>query len=285
MEKSNQSKSSTPRNPLVSVIVTTKNEAQVLDRLLKSVKTQSYTNTEIIVVDNHSTDSTSGIAKQYTTKVYELGPERSVQRNFGVEKSQGKFVVILDADMQLSEGVIKEAVEKAGNDGKIGAIVIPEESVAQNFWEKVKGFERSFYNLEGDVTTDAARFIRKSVFEKLGGYDEKITGPEDWDLPERISEAGYKIGRIKSVISHHERIPSLLPLVRKKYYYALKSYPYFKKHKISVVSPKTIYLLRPVFYRNWRILLSHPVLSVAMFIMLTLENIAGGMGYLVGRLK
>jgi len=285
MGKGNQTKSSDYREPLVSVVVTTKNEARVLGRLLKSVRAQSYKNIEIIVVDNHSSDSTPKIARKFTSKVYQLGPERSVQRNYGVKRAQGELVLILDADMELSTGVVGEAVELAQGDKTVGAVVIPEESITKSFWERVKAFERSFYNIEGDITTDAARFFAKSVFEKLGGYDEKITGPEDWDLPERAREAGYKIGRIKTKIYHYERIPSLFSLARKKYYYALKSYPYLKKHKISVVSPKTVYFLRPVFYKNWRILLSHPILSTAMFIMLTLENLAGAVGFLIGRLK
>jgi GT2 family glycosyltransferase len=149
----------------------------------------------------------------------------------------------------------------------------------------VKAFERSFYNKEGDELTDAARFFRKDVFLKAGGYDQTITGPEDWDLPETIMEMGYKVGRLKSsFIYHHERIDSLLSVASKKFYYAIKTHRYLKKHKISSFSAKTIFFLRPVFYKNWRKVLSNPILSLAMILMLTLEQFSGALGYFYGRI-
>jgi glycosyltransferase involved in cell wall biosynthesis len=58
-------------NPLVSVIIPTKNSAKTIEKCLKSVKDQTYKNIEIIVVDNFSTDGTYEIAKKYTEKVYQ----------------------------------------------------------------------------------------------------------------------------------------------------------------------------------------------------------------------
>ena len=61
---------------LVSIVITTRNSAQTLCTLLKSIKGQSYKSIEIIVVDNDSTDKTKEIAYRYTRKVYDKGPER-----------------------------------------------------------------------------------------------------------------------------------------------------------------------------------------------------------------
>jgi len=270
---------------LVSVIITTKNEEDVIKRLLESIKNQSYKRIETILVDNNSTDETKNIAKRYSVSMFNYGPERSAQRNYGIKKAKGKLVMILDADMKLSKDVIKECVDEIDKDQSLAAIVIPEKSIGVLFWEKVKSFERSFYNLEGDIYTDAARFFRKKLIEEVGGYDETITGPEDWDLPETVEKRGYKISRIRSLIYHYERIPSIYKLIKKKFYYGLKSHRYLSKQKISIVSPKTIYLLRPVFYKNWKRLISHPILSTSMFILLFLELFAGGLGYSIGRIK
>ena len=75
----------------VSVIVTTKNEEIHIANCLNAIKDQSYPQDliEIVVVDNSSTDKTEEIAKKYTDKVYNFGPERSAQRNFGVKQSGG----------------------------------------------------------------------------------------------------------------------------------------------------------------------------------------------------
>lgn len=271
---------------LVSIIIPTFNEECVITNLLVSIKKQSYKKVEVIVVDDASSDRTVKIASKYTSHVYNRShAERSVQRNFGASKAKGDYLFILDADMELSENVIEECVEKTLKEKNIGVIAIPEKSIANTFWEKVKAFERSIYNKEGDKTTDAGRFFDRKAFEKVGGYDETITGPEDWDLPERILKAEYKQGRIKSKIFHFERVPNPIRLAKKKYYYALTSYRYLKKHEISPFSEKTIYFLRPAFYKNWKMLISNPVLTTAMFVMLTLEQIGGGLGYLVGKYK
>src|SRR5260221_10860805 len=97
-------------NPLVSIIITTKNESLVIERLLQSIKKQSHPQIETIVVDNYSTDTTQKIAKKYTKRVFEFGPERSAQRNYGAKMSKGSYIVFLDADMELSPKVIEECV-------------------------------------------------------------------------------------------------------------------------------------------------------------------------------
>ncbi len=274
------------KKDLVSVIITSKNEDDVIGDLLKSVINQSYKNIELILVDNHSSDDTLKIAKKFKkVKVYELGPERSVQRNYGASRSKGEYLLFLDADMKLAPDVIKECIRLINSKKSIGAIVIPEQSEANTFWGKVKAFERSFYNEKGDMVTDAARFFKKSIFNKAGGYDEMITGPEDWDLPETIRELGYQTDRAHSVIYHKERITSPFVLARKKYYYALRTHRYLKKHNISLISAKTIFFLRPVFYRNWKKIAAHPTLFLSMSFMLSVELIAGSTGYLIGRFQ
>lgn len=273
-------------DPLVSVIVPTFNESKNIAKCLESIKKQSYSNFEIVVVDSiKTTDSTLNLVKKFTKKVYRFGDERSQQRNFGAKMSGGKYFLFLDADMELSKNVVSECVDVAETYGKIGGVIIPEEPMATTFWEKVKAHERSIYNVEGDPVTDAARFFTSEAFDAAGGYDESITGPEDWDLPETVKKKGFKIERILSKIKHFERISNPFVLAKKKYYYGVDSFRYLAKHNISVISPKTIYFLRPIFYKNWRRLIAHPVLSFAMFVMFTLELFGGGLGYLVGRAK
>lgn len=270
---------------LVSVIITSKNEADVIGDLFVSVANQTYKHTEIILVDNNSNDNTVKIARKFKkVKIYNFGPERSAQRNFGAKKSEGKYLLFLDADMELSPKVTEDCVKVATFD-KVSAIVVPEESIAENFWGRVKAYERSFYNEKGDSTTDAARFFLRDVFFEAGGYDENITGPEDWDLPETIKNLGYKIGRSKEKIYHHEQEISLQGLFKKKFYYGLSAHKYLRKQKVAVFSPKTVYFLRPTFYKSWKKLVKHPFLSLLLFFMLFVELLGGGLGFIVGKIR
>lgn len=260
---------------LVSLIITTKNEEEVIENLLKSIKEQSYKIFEIIVVDNNSTDKTKEISKKYTKKVFNQGPERSSQRNYGVKKSQGEYVLILDADMELSKNVLKSCLSKIKSDLSLEALVIPEKSFGKGFWAKCKAFERQFY--VGDENIEAARFFKRSIFTKFKGYDNKITGPEDWDLPLRMKKAGVKIGRIKEFILHNERQFSPIKSARKKFYYALHAKEYLKRHPEMVLTQGNLFF-RPSFYKQANKLLADPKITAGFLTTRFLEMSAAAAG-------
>lgn len=267
------------KQKLVSIIITTKNEARFIENLLISIRNQTYHQIETIVVDNNSTDLTREICKKYTPFVFTKGPERSTQRNFGASKAKGNYLLFLDADMVLENNVIYECIlSMRGLD--IGAVIIPEISFGNTFWAKVKAYERSFY--VGDDDMEAARFFRKDVFKSVGKFDEEITGPEDWELSDRVRRH-FRISRIKSHIRHNEGALGFFQLMKKKYYYGKKTPVYFKKteHK-TILSSKTIFFLRRSFYKQPRQIITHPVLFCAMIIMLASELFAGVLGIIAG---
>jgi len=170
--------------PLVSVIIATYNEEKNIKTLLESCSDQNYKDLEILVVDStRTTDKTSHIAKNFGVKVYKFGAERSVQRNYGVSKANGEYVLILDADMKLSASVVSECINSHSE-----AVVIPEKSYGESYWAKCKALERNSYI--GDPQIEAPRFFRKDIFIKAGGYNPQMISGEDWDLRERIKKLG-----------------------------------------------------------------------------------------------
>jgi len=271
-------------NPIVSVIVPTKNSARTLESCLLSIKNQTYKHIEIIVVDNFSTDNTPKIAKKYTKKFYSRGPERSPQRNFGVGESTGEYVVIIDSDMNLSENVIKDCVDAFDSNNQIAGVVIPEESFGEGFWAQCKKLERSFY--VGVPYMEAARFFKKKDYIQLGGYNEKLVSGEDWDLSQRIEKLG-SLARSDAYIYHDEGKISLSITVRKKYYYAKK----FNKYKSSSSSQNTVSRQTSIigryglFFSQPKKLLANPILGACMLFMKTCEFGFGGAGYIVSRLQ
>lgn len=270
------------KSPLVSVLVHTRNSQRTIREHLESIKKQSYPKIEIIVVDNNSTDETKKIAHEFTDKIYNFGPERSAQRNFAAKKASGDYYLVPDSDMILGKRVVAECVDLVLKNHQIKAVIIPEKTIGIGFWAKCKALERKCYL--GEENIEAARFFEKKVFWKIGGYDESITGPEDWDLPLRIREK-YQIGRIKSFILHDEGMVSLFSLAKKKFYYGKKLSPYLKKHPLKTTMPQIFYFLRASFYKNWRLLFKNPLISFGMFLMLLVEEIAGLLGFLRGLIK
>lgn len=262
---------------LVSAIVPTRNSAQTVGACLESIKAQIYPVIEIIVVDNNSTDETWEIAQKFTEKVFKKGPERSAQRNLGVEKAEGRYLLFIDSDQALSEHVVEDCVRKIKESGQIKAVIIPETTEGSGFWTKCKALERSCY--VGDDDIEAARFFDREIFFQLGGYDEEIHGGgEDWDLPIRIRKAGFTIGRINSFINHLEGRIRFRELMRTKRYYGQTIDKYIRKH--PEIARRQLRIIRPAFIRNWRKLARDPVHTTGFVFMKICEFAAGAIGSL-----
>ncbi len=259
---------------LVSIVITTKNSSKTLEVLLESIKKQTYKKIEVIVVDNHSSDNTLSIARKFTSKVFTKGPERSVQRNFAVSKSKGKFVLILDSDMELTKKVVKSCIECIQSKYKL--LIVPERTVGNNLLARVRNFERSMYM--GDATIEVARFFERKVFLEFEGYDVSLTGAEDYDLPYRMSKS-YKIGWAKEYILHHEEESTLRNLLHKKYYYAKQSARYAQKHP-ELISTQGNMLFRKAYFKNWKKFIQQPFLGVLFVGEKVLESIWAVCGYI-----
>ncbi len=259
----------TARSSLVSVIVPTRNSSRTLEACLVSVRSQFYRPIELVVVDNASTDETLEIAQRQADIIERFGPERSAQRNHGASLAHGEFLLFVDSDMTLAPRVVSDCLDALRLTGA-PAVVIPETSVGEGFWARCRALERSCY--VGDDAIEAARFFSRGAFEASGGFDENLTGPEDWDLSIRIA-AGRTLPRSASYISHDEGRLRIRTVVAKKRYYTASSLLYLRKGGVSRLSYANL-VFRPAFLRNWRRLAHHPVLASGVFALKSLEATA-----------
>jgi arabinofuranan 3-O-arabinosyltransferase len=166
-----------------------------------------------------------------------------------------------------------EKIEKEGAD----AVIVPEFSYGEGFWAQCRVLEKAcYYN---DPLVDAARFIKKSVWEKLGGLDTSLGGGDDWDFQLRLNKAGYKTLSSKNYIRHYEGKLSLKKQLKKKFVYGKTVKDYFVKHRQHpVMLFKQYSLLRPAYFRNWRLFLKDPIHGLGMLFMKTLEYVFAFMG-------
>jgi glycosyltransferase involved in cell wall biosynthesis len=252
--------------PLISVIVTTKEEQQHLPDCLKSIENQTYKNIEIIVVDNYSKDTTLRIAKSYTDNVYLKGNERSQQRNYGIKKAKGKYIIYLDADMRLQPNLIEECVKQIQD---VDALYISERIMGTSFLSRIRRFERSFYDA---TAIDCVRFMKRSAFLKAGGFNENVSGPEDWWLDKSLKRQGYKFALLKnSHINHDESNIILKDYLNKKSYYVKSFDKYVEKWGVDDEDIKKqlspCYRFIGVFIEDgkWKKLLKYPILTIGMY--------------------
>jgi glycosyltransferase involved in cell wall biosynthesis len=267
-------------NPLVTVIIPTKNSSKTLEKCLESIRNQDYDNIETIVVDNYSTDATLDIAKRYTKSVYTSSPERSSQINYGVEKSSGVYVYRVDSDFVLENNVVSEAVAESER-GNYGAVLIHNTSDPNvSFWAKVRKFERDMYN-DADNLNVAVRFVRKDVFLSVGGFDPRLVYGEDYDLHNRIIR-NHRIGRINAKEMHLGEYKSIKDIAIVNYHYGKTAGLFLEKNKsrgYKQVSP-----FRRVYLRNYKKFLNHPALGLGFVVYQTVRYSAGGLGLLLSKL-
>src|SRR3989344_2551361 len=265
-------------NGSISIIVPTKNAAEHLRNLLPSLIEQTYKNFELIVNDDISTtDDTKNVIKHFEKKLNITLLKENISmaqgRKSGARHARGKFQLHLDADMLLSSGVLADCI-KMINKG-YDALVIPEISYGVGFWARVKSFERSLY--VGDSTMESIRFIRSTVYECIGGHNEKMVLSEDKDFDLRVRKRGFKIGRINEVIYHNEGKLNLWKDMKKKYFYGKSAYVFIIENPKHALFQANL-IFRAAYFRNWKKLMTNPILSAGMFLMKTLETLAAFWG-------
>ncbi len=264
---------------LVSVIVPTKNSGRFLEACLRSIKEQSYKEIELIVVDNFSTDNTREIAERYADKFFERGPERSAQVNYGVKMASGEFVYKVDSDFVLEQGVVGQCIEKIveGND----AIVVhntPDESVS---WiARIRKFEVDMYKY--DLTHSSARFVKKDVYEKIGGFNEAITAGEDYDFQNRLNNRGYKTGFVDAEALHLGEPVNIWKHMLKYFHYGVDFVNFENNNKQE--SKEQLGFFRSVYVRNWKKFVRSPFYGIGFIIYNFFKYCFGAIGYTLGKL-
>jgi len=266
--------------PLVSVIIPTYNSAATIERCLHSVLAQTYPNIEIIVVDNHSSDSTAEIASTCLksaeeAQVLRSGPERSAQVNYGARHAHGDYLYRVDGDFELEPGVIEacvDAIEQHGFD----AVAVPNRSSGESYWAQVRALERDTYL--DDTLIVAARFWKRSVYEAVGGFDEALVACEDYDLHNRLLAQGYEVGRVEPTETHLGEADSLWTYAAQSFYYGPSILHYVRKHPHR--GARQMLPLRAAYARHWRSLVHHPLLLLGLVALKAAQYAAAAMGIL-----
>ena len=230
----------------VSVIIPYFKRGEIFERGLDTVLNQEYDNKEIIVVDNHSQD---GLRERISErragiKLIEL-PENGgacVARNAGARAASGDILVILDDDagflspLELSKLV--EIFDKRP-DVHVVAFRICDPATGElclrdwchpHYWKEFADTE-----FETDHFGEGASALRREVFEKTGGYYERLFyGAEGLDMELRVMDRGFKIIYTPHVRVWHEMSGEARTNHRQYYYFtrnfiwmAYKDYPFW----------------------------------------------------------
>jgi GT2 family glycosyltransferase len=194
----------TMKKPLVSVIITSYNARKWLRGCLESLRSQTYANFEIIIVDNVSTDGSVGYVRRKFPEVQILKNEKNVgfgtANNRGARECKGELLFFLNTDTVLRNDLLDALVRcKLESKNNIigprglnfkGKDNLEGKYLGMNFLGSVHGPVNELFFIDG-----SALMISKADFWKLGGFDEKyFLYCEDLDLCWRALLFGMKLG-------------------------------------------------------------------------------------------
>lgn len=208
----------TKQTPFFSIVIPTYNREKLIPATLDSVFSQTFTNYEVIVVDNCSTDNTEEMLKPLVQsgKIkyirHEKNFERSRSRNTGMLNARGEFLTFLDSDDFLYESCLADAAKFIEKNSDVKCF--------HNLYELVNDQKEAIYQYDfpslddqikaivaGNFMSCIGNFIHREIYTKYK-FDtyEDLSGAEDWDFWLRVL-ADNKVSRIEKVncgILHHE---------------------------------------------------------------------------------
>ncbi len=196
-------------NPKVSIITPTYNSSLFIKRTVESVRAQTFTDWEYLIVDDHSTDNTTELIGEFIrqdprikllqTSQNSGGP--ATPKNVGVERAVGQYIAFLDHDDEwLPEKLAKQL--KAFEESKDEKLCIV--SCGANLIND-KGNCFSIYNpinekvaipeilLRNPIYSNSSVLMKSEVAYAVGKRDERMKYSEDWDMWIRVMSLGYNI--------------------------------------------------------------------------------------------
>lgn len=208
--------------PLVSIITPSYNHDRFIRETIESVYTQDYPHVEHIIVDGGSTDGTLAILQQYRRLgdrlryVSERDHGQSHAINKGLSMARGEIIGWLNSDDTYEPGAIRAAVNALQQRPDCGMVhgkcyAINEHSQKQSVLSvSPADYQKLFH---GCVICQPAAFIRKNVFQQMGGVDESLQFCMDYDLWIRIAKH-YPIAYVDQILAnarlHHASKTSTL---------------------------------------------------------------------------
>lgn len=188
---------------MISVVVPLYNKEKAIIATLQSVLAQTYTDYEVLVVDDGSTDNSLKVVSE---RINELGNERirvihkenggvSSARNRGIREAKGDFIALLDGDDLWEPTFLEEQVKlihdfpNAAMWGVNTAFIKKGKcrKWEQGMGEGYRGYVENYFGTKhNDLFCSSSVVICKDVFEEVGYFDERISSSEDLDMWYRI---------------------------------------------------------------------------------------------------
>jgi glycosyltransferase involved in cell wall biosynthesis len=225
--------------PRVSVVVTCYNLGPFLAEAVASVRSQTFQDLEIVIVDDGSDDSETvrALDEQRQAGARVLRTENrglSAARNWGASHTSGEFLCMVDADDRLAPTLLEKSIAVLDADPAVGFVSHWLRTFGDEEWEWTPT-SCDLGALLDKNTVNGAALMRREVFDGVGGFDESMrSGCEDWDFWLTAVERGCRGYIIPEVLFYYRRRPdSMSRVMMAGATYALLYSELAKKHAAS----------------------------------------------------
>lgn len=200
----------------VSVIIPCYNYGHFITQALDSVVNQTFKDYEIIIVNDGSTDNSLEIIGNWLNKHPEIAAQFininnqgvAQARNIGASCSQSPYLCFLDADDMLMPDFLQVCVQALDKDHGLGIAYTRLKTTTGHFSEWLAGQFNFYLQTQGQNQIPTCNVMRKSAFERAGGYRTRYSPAEDADLWLRITTFGYKAQKVSDqplfIYRYHE---------------------------------------------------------------------------------
>jgi glycosyltransferase involved in cell wall biosynthesis len=200
--------------PRLSFVIPVRNDAGRLRRCLDSIAAQRASEPiELIVADNGSTDASADVAREAGAAVLVLpGLAVAQLRNRAAAAAHGDLLAFVDADHELADGWIAEALTRM-RDPRVSAVGAEYDSPVGGTWVQ-RMYDRLRAHHPGVIAVQwlpsGNLVVRRDTFAAIGGFDERLESCEDVDLCRRIRQSGGSLLSAEGLRSTHVGDPKTL---------------------------------------------------------------------------
>lgn len=277
-----------------SIIVPVYNRPDEIDELLGSLTKQTFTNFEVLIIEDGSTCPCKEVCKVYQNeldiKYYvksNSGPGQT--RNYGAERAKGEYLIILDSDVVVPHDYFEE-VEKELKANPVAAFGGPDRAHT-SFTDTQKAIS---YSMTSFFTTGGIRGgkkkldkfyprsynmgVRREVYQKLGGFSKMRFG-EDIDFSIRIFKSGYQCQLFPKAWVWHKRRTDFKKFFRQVFNSGIARINLYKKYPESL---KLVHLLPMVFTVGVAFLSLFIICGVLLWTLSDTASCIGKMLFLIG---
>lgn len=241
----------------VSIILAFRDEEQTIKECLNSLVAQTYENKEIILVDDSSTDKSTGIAKEFLSKYdflkyFKIEHRDELQewpRIQGVKHVTGEILFMAEADAKYEENYLEACAKHLGDErvgGVVGKLNVwgPKTFISKFKTLSINPRFEDENNMKKELTLGniAVWVFRKSVFEECGGYGNGYYG-EERNLSKRMIACGYGLVYEPNTRWWHRWKEHVVETIINYFHFGRKMYTLNKSNKNMVL--KNIYFLLP----------------------------------------